>query len=60
MRREHGKPIVPFFVDPLTREPLFRDFLGVDATNPQTFADGIDALVRNLYAAVEALSLIHI
>lgn len=52
--REHGKPIVPFFVDPLTRDPLFRDFLGVDATNPQTFADGIDALVRNLYAAVEA------
>jgi hypothetical protein len=50
--REHGKPIVPFFVDPLTRDPLFRDFLGVDATLPQAFADRIDALLQNLYAAI--------
>lgn len=46
--REHGKTVIPFFIDSLAKHERFRDILGVDAVSPQTFADGVHGLMRDL------------
>lgn len=48
LAREHGKSILPIFISSLAEHPRFRDFLGVDAISPQTFADGVHSLMRDL------------
>jgi hypothetical protein len=51
--REHGKPIIPLFIAPLTDHQHFRDHLGVDATSPQAFADVVHNLMRDLYRSFD-------
>jgi TIR domain len=50
---EHGKPVVPFFIEPLATHERFRDYLGVDATSPQGFADAIHGLMNDLYRSFD-------
>jgi hypothetical protein len=47
--REHSKSVIPIFIEALAKHDRFRDFLGVDAVFPQTFADGIHGLMRDLF-----------
>jgi hypothetical protein len=47
--RQHGKAVVPFFIENLSGDERFRDHLGIDATLPQKFADAVDGLARDLY-----------
>jgi hypothetical protein len=49
---EHGKAVVPIFVDPVEHEPVFRDHVGIDATSRPGFAEAIDRLMGNLFATV--------
>jgi hypothetical protein len=51
--REHGKPIVPLFIDPLDTHERFRDHKGLDATSPQEFADKVHTLLGELHAALD-------
>jgi hypothetical protein len=47
--REHGQTVIPFFIEPLAEHERFRDYLGVDATSPQAFADAVHTLMRDLF-----------
>ena len=47
--REHHKTIIPFFVAPLSEHARFRNYLGVDATAPQAFADVVEQLMLSLF-----------
>jgi hypothetical protein len=48
----HGKTIVPFYIDQVMREPLFRDHYGPDATAPTGFGAAARSLLKDLLAAV--------
>jgi hypothetical protein len=47
--REHGKTIIPFFIESVATHERFRDHLGVDATLPQSFADAVHRLMQDLF-----------
>lgn len=47
--REHAKTVIPFFIEPLRNHERFEDYLGVDAMSPQSFADVVHRLMRDLY-----------
>jgi len=47
-----GKPIVPFFIEPLTGHERFKDYVGFDATVSLDFADGINRLLHEVFTAV--------
>ncbi|MGE0824311.1 MAG: toll/interleukin-1 receptor domain-containing protein [Candidatus Binatia bacterium] len=51
--RQQSKPIVPFFIEPVAKHDLFRDHLGIDATSPQTFADAVHDLMRDLFLSFD-------
>ncbi len=51
--REHGKSVIPFFIESLATHERFRDFLGVDAVSPQTFADSVHGLMRDLFLSYD-------
>lgn len=51
--RQQNKAIIPFFIEPLAEHERFRDYLGVDATSPQAFADAIHGLMRDLFLSVD-------
>jgi TIR domain len=50
--KEHGKTIVPLLVESVANHPMFRDYLGADATNPQAFARTVDGLTLDLYGGL--------
>lgn len=50
---QHDKPIVPFFIEPVTEHERFHDQLGVDATSPQAFADAFHGLMRDLFLSID-------
>lgn len=51
--RGQGKPVVPFFIEPVAGKERFRDSLGIDAISPQAFADAVDGLVRDLFLSFD-------
>ena len=51
--REYGKPILPFFIESVDRHERFRDHLGVDATLPQAFDEGVHQLMRDLFLSFD-------
>lgn len=51
--QEHGKAVIPFFIESLTEHERFRDYLGVDATSPQAFADVVHGLMRSLFLSFD-------
>ena len=51
--REHRKSVIPFFIDPLAEHERFQEYLGVDATSPQAFADAVHGLMRDLFLSVD-------
>ncbi len=51
--QEHGKTVIPFFIECLAEHERFRDFLGVDATSPQAFADVIHDLIHDLFLSFD-------
>ena len=51
--REHGKTIIPFFIESLAKHERFRDFLGVDAVSQHAFADCVQNLMRNLFLSYD-------
>lgn len=50
--RERGKTVIPFFIEGVAQHERFRDYLGVDATSPQTFADAVQGLMRDLFVSL--------
>ena len=50
--RAHDKRIVPFFIEPLNTHERFREYVGVPATSPQSFADVVHGLMSKLYRSV--------
>lgn len=50
---ECGKTIIPIFVEPLSTHQRFKDYLGLEAILPQSFADAIDKLMRDLYQSID-------
>jgi hypothetical protein len=50
--KEHGKSIVPIFIEPVSKQMRFRDHMGVDATLPQTFEHVIHSLMRDFFASL--------
>jgi hypothetical protein len=53
LAREHGKTIIPFFIEPLSDHQNFRDHLGIDATSHPSFADVVQRLMRDLFRSVD-------
>lgn len=51
--KEHGKIIIPIFIEMLSKHERFKDSLGIDACSLQLFADALDNLVRKLYNSIE-------
>jgi hypothetical protein len=47
--QQNGKSIVPFFMQPVAGHERFRNYLGIDATSPQDFADAVHRLIRDLF-----------
>jgi hypothetical protein len=47
--REQAKTVVPIFIEPVVDNERFHNYLGVEATSPQAFADAVHRLMRNLY-----------
>src|ERR1700741_3795779 len=39
--QQHGKTVVPLFTHSVSAHERFRDYLGIDATSPQEFADAV-------------------
>ncbi len=50
---QQDKAVVPIFIEPVAEHERFRNRLGVDATCPQTFADAIHGLMRNLFLQID-------
>jgi hypothetical protein len=51
--KQHDKNVIPIFIEPVAEHPRFRDHLGIDGTQPQSFADGVANLIRDLYSSVD-------
>lgn len=51
--REHKKPIVPIFVEPVKEHERFGNDLGIDATHPQSFADVVHGLMHDLFSSFD-------
>jgi TIR domain-containing protein len=51
--REKNKTVIPLFIEPLAEHERFKDYLGVDATSLQAFADSVHRLMRDLFLAVD-------
>src|SRR5271155_2948456 len=47
--KDHGKRVIPFFIEPLAKHPRFRGYLGIDGVRLQDFADAVHALMRSLF-----------
>ena len=50
---QHNKNVIPIFIESVAEHPRFRDYLGIDVTQPQGFADGVARLIRDLYLSVD-------
>ncbi len=50
---EHGKPVVPIFLEDLSTHQRFKEHLGLDAVSLYSFSTVLDTLVRELYQSVE-------
>jgi hypothetical protein len=46
--RAHGRPVVPLFVEPVTKREPFRDHKGIDIVSPQAFGRTLLALMRDV------------
>src|SRR2546423_1204777 len=51
--KEHGKDVVPLFIDSVADHERFQDYLGVDATSPQAFADAVHHVMRDLFLSID-------
>ena len=51
--QQHGKAVVPFFIEPMAEHERFRDHLGVDATSPQSFAGVLHGLIRDFFKSFD-------
>lgn len=47
--REYDKDVIPLFIESVADHERFRDYLGVDATSPQAFADVVHSVMCDLY-----------
>jgi hypothetical protein len=47
--KQHRKSVIPLFIEPLAKHPRFRDYLGIDGTRPQEFADAVHRVARDLF-----------
>ena len=51
--KQHSKSVIPLFIEPLSRHERFRDYLGLDGTHPQEFADVIHSFMRDLFLSLD-------
>jgi hypothetical protein len=47
--QQQGRTVVPLFMQPVAGHERFRNYLGIDATSPQEFADVVHCLIRDLF-----------
>jgi TIR domain len=46
---QHGRGVIPLFIETLAKHPRFQDYLGIDGVRPQEFADAVHCLLLQLF-----------
>jgi hypothetical protein len=51
--RDHDKTIIPCFIESLAEHESFRDYVGIDATSLQAFAEVVHGLMRDIFRSFD-------
>jgi hypothetical protein len=51
--QKHGKRVIPLLIESIAEHRRFRDYVGIDATSPQTFADVVHGLLVDLFRSFD-------